>query len=361
MQPILQLTKVQQIFKTRKLKKILQGILKYLIPLLCGVWLFWFVYKSLDVDAILDILKTDVNYFWVILSMVVAVFSHIARAYRWRLQLRALDINPSMRVLINSIFGMYAMNLLFPRLGEVWRCGYVAQRENSSFSKVLGSMVSDRLTDTVMIGLLTVMVFFIQMPMFRRFLSDYPEVEQSIMGVLTSVWLYVALLIGAVVLILFFRSNSQIKIVLKTKSLMKNMWAGFASIITMRGKFQFLFYTVFIWFCYFMQLYLCIFAFPYTSGLSVSAALLLYILGGISMGLPVQGGFGPWHVAVMAGLSYYGIVGNEAGAFTFVAHESQMLLVVLIGIYAFISIACEKNKPKSMKDIIKDVSEEEHR
>ena len=77
-------------------------------------------------------------------------------------------------------------------------------------------------------------------------------------------------------------------------------------------------------------------------------------------GLPVQGGIGPWHFAVIAGLSYYGITGNEAGAFAFVAHGSQMLLVVLIGIYAFISMACDKKKPdgeRLVKDIVTEIPE----
>ena len=69
-------------------------------------------------------------------------------------------------------------------------------------------------------------------------------------------------------------------------------------------------------------------------------------IGSLGMLLPVQGGIGPWHFAVIAGLSYYGITGNEAGAFAFVAHGSQMVLIVLIGIYAFISMACDKKKPK---------------
>ena len=95
-----------------------------------------------------------------------------------------------------------------------------------------------------------------------------------------------------------------------------------------------------------MQLYVCIFAFPGMEDLTVSAVLLLYVLGSLGMLLPVQGGIGPWHFAVIAGLSYYGITGNEAGAFAFVAHGSQMVLIVLIGIYAFISMACDKKKPK---------------
>ena len=131
-------------------------------------------------NTIFQILKSDVNYFWIILSMVIAAFSHIARAFRWRLQLRALNITPSMRVLINAIFGTYAMNLLFPRLGEVWRCGYVAQREKASFTKVLGSMVSDRLSDTIMLAMLTFAVFMIQMKPFRQFLNENPSIETGV-------------------------------------------------------------------------------------------------------------------------------------------------------------------------------------
>lgn len=324
------------------------------------MWLFWYVYQKLDIETIFQILKTDVNYFWVILSMAVAVFSHIARALRWRLQLRALHIYPSMRELVNAIFGMYAMNLLFPRLGEVWRCGYLAQRERASFSKVLGSVVSDRLSDTAMLALLTLLVFFMQMRPFRQFLDENPSIEAGVVRTLTSVWLYVGIALCVVAVVWFFRTNSQSRFVQRIRGLIANVWAGFASIVTMKGKFWFIFYTLFIWFCYFMQLYLCIFAFPSTSHLTVAAVLLLYVLGSLGMGLPVQGGIGPWHLAVIAGLSYYGITGNEAGAFAFVAHGAQMVLVVLIGIYAFISMACDKKKPKGepvMEDIVTEIPE----
>ena len=210
------------------------------------MWLFWYVYQKLDIETIFQILKTDVNYFWVILSMVVAVFSHIARALRWRLQLRALHIYPSMRELVNAIFGMYAMNLLFPRLGEVWRCGYLAQREQASFSKVLGSVVSDRLSDTAMLALLTLLVFFMQMRPFRQFLDENPSIEAGVIGTLTSVWLYVGIALCVVAVVWFFRTNSQSRFVQRIRGLMANVWAGFASIVTMKGKFWFIFYTLFI-------------------------------------------------------------------------------------------------------------------
>ena len=74
------------------MKRIIRDIVKYLLPLLCGVWLFWYVYQKLDMNTIFQILKSDVNYFWIILSMVIAAFSHIARAFRWRLQLRQVEV-----------------------------------------------------------------------------------------------------------------------------------------------------------------------------------------------------------------------------------------------------------------------------
>ena len=107
-----------------------------------------------------------------------------------------------MRVLINAIFGTYAMNLLFPRLGEVWRCGYVAQREKASFTKVLGSMVSDRLSDTIMLAMLTFAVFMIQMKEqdciedkefygqhLGRFCLDYYDEREILVRILYPVYL----------------------------------------------------------------------------------------------------------------------------------------------------------------------------
>ena len=131
------------------MKKVISALLKYGIPIAVSVGLAWFLSKNVDWSAIKQSLSNDVNYWWFLPVIVVSIFSHIFRALRWRLQLNAIGIKPSLSALINSIFGTYFVNLLFPRLGEVWRSGYIAQREKASFTQVLGSMVGDRLSDTV--------------------------------------------------------------------------------------------------------------------------------------------------------------------------------------------------------------------
>ena len=77
----------------------------------------------------------------------------------------------------------------------------------ASFTKVLGSMVSDRLSDTVMLAMLTFAVFMVQMKPFRQFLNENPSIETGVMNVLTSVWLYVGIFICIVAVVWFFCTN----------------------------------------------------------------------------------------------------------------------------------------------------------
>ncbi|MCD7710076.1 MAG: flippase-like domain-containing protein [Porphyromonadaceae bacterium] len=319
--------------------------MKFLLPLCCGVAIFWVLYRNLDAKQIARILQSEIKYGWVILSMFIGVVSHIIRAMRWKLQLRALDHVVSFRTLTNAIFGTYAMNLLFPRLGEVWRCTYVARRENMPFTLLLGSVVSDRLMDTVSVICLIVAVLFLQMHVLFDFLKQYPSIEETFLSLVSSPYPYliVLVLVGAVVWL--FKQKSEYRWVARIKAMVCNLWYGFRTVLTMKQKKRFLLYTVLLWGCYYLQLYFCLFAFADTSHLGALAALSLFVMGSIGMGIPVQGGLGPWHLAVIATLAIYGITDkNVAGSFALVAHGSQMLVIILLGIYTFISILFEKKK-----------------
>lgn len=270
--------------------------------------------------------------------------SHLFRALRWRLQLRTLGVNPDIKSLLNAVFGMYAMNLLIPRVGEVWRCTYLARREKMPFTQVLGSIISERLCDTLTLILLTVITFFLQMKVFRDFLRKFPTIEETLWQMMTTPWLYVGGIVICGVLIWLFTKKTENRWVIKTKSIVKNLWYGFRTILRMKQVYRFLFYTSVIWFCYFFELYVCFFAFEQMHHLGALVAMTLFVMGSLSMGIPVQGGVGPWHLAIIATLAIYGIGENVAGAFALVAHGSQMLLIILLGIYTLFSIALEKKK-----------------
>ena len=285
------------------------------------------------------------NFFWIVLSMLIGVASHIARALRWQLQLRSLNIKPSFGCICNAIFGTYAFNLVLPRFGELWRCTYVANHEKTSFSRVFGSVIGDRFADTLTVACIFIAVFFSQMNVLRSFLNQNSGSESGIYNLLTSPWLYVAVIAVVLVVIFLYTRNNESRWATRIKDFISKMWEGFRSVTSMKkGKILFLVYTIIIWTCYLMQMYVCFFAFDWMHHMGMAQALVLFVLGSIGMAVPVQGGIGPWHAAVIFGLMFYGIGREEAGAFALVAHGAQMIVTILLGIYATIAILAERKR-----------------
>ncbi len=347
-------------------KKLIGNIAKYLIPLIIGIGLFYFLYKNVDMEEMKKIVRTEVNYWWIGLALVISIFSHIFRAYRWRLQLKALDVDAPISAIINSIFGTYAVNLVFPRLGEVWRSGYIANRQKASFTVIFGSMVADRLTDTITVLLLTIFTFFIAQKAFYSFLDTYPQIKDGLWNMLVSPWMWIGLALCIVLLVWLFTHKTNNAFINKVKLMVGNLWDGFIAVTKMKGKWWFLLYTVLIWGCYFSQLYVAFFAFSFTENLGIVAALVLFVLSSISMGLPTNGGLGAWHIAIIFGLSLYGVgtdftpkgpFNAEASAFAMVVWGAQTLLLIALGIYAFIYIAVDKKRIDEGKVIVRSSGE----
>ena len=160
--------------KESGLRKALGYCVRYVVPLALTVLLVWYMFRKVNFATMMDLIRHGVDYWWILFAMGISVFSHIFRAARWRLQLRGLGIDAPFMALCCSIFGCYALNLVFPRLGEVWRCTYISSREKAPFTTVLGSMVADRLADTVTVLSLTVLTFIVANSAINAFLVKYP-------------------------------------------------------------------------------------------------------------------------------------------------------------------------------------------
>ncbi len=341
------------------MKKAISYLIKYGIPLAIGVGLMYFLYKNVDVNSMMETLKTDVNYWWFIPIAIVSLLSHVFRALRWRLQLNAIDVKPSFSAVLNSIFGTYAVNLAFPRLGEVWRCGYIANRQKASVTQVMGSMVADRLTDTVTVLALTFVTFLLAQGAFGKFFDAYPQMKENFINIASDarIWFGTTILIIALGWLLVMKTEN--KIIKKIQLMARNLWDGFAAITRMEGKWWFLLLTVLIWGCYFLQLYLATKAFTFTNGLSVLAVLVMFVLSSIGMGVPTNGGLGAWHVAIIFGLSLYGVgvfatnnFDPRASAFAMLVWGFQTLLLIVLGIYAFTSMAIDRRRIETGKTIV---------
>lgn len=328
-------------------------LLKYGLPLLISLGLCWLLFTGVDFGEMVRIIKQDCNYWWIAAALFLSIFSHVFRALRWRIQLRAIDVRPPLFVVILSIFGTYAVNLILPRLGELWRTGYIAQREKAPFDAVFGSMMADRLADTVTVLLLTVATFLFAGNSLLTYLQQDPDSYRRLLAVAASPWLWggVALTV-AVVWWLFVRYRKSAAVV-RLKEFCRGLWKGFSAIATMPGKGRWLLLTVCLWGSYFFQLYLAFFSFPATaevvSRYGVEAVMVCFIFSSISMGVPSNGGIGPWQWAIIFGLSLYSagipeLTKNYATSFANLVMGSQTLLLILLGLFTFACIAISKRR-----------------
>lgn len=325
-------------------------LIKYGIPLLVSVLLCRLLFKDVDYDQMMGTIREQCDWRWIGLALVISIFSHIFRAMRWQIQLRAMDVRPPLFTLVLSIFGTYAVNLVLPRLGELWRTGYIAKNQDAPFSKVFGSMVADRLADTVTVLLLTVITFLLATTQLSVFFSENQEAYLRILATLQSPWLWGAAVACLVLLVLFFRWKSNIGFVQKIQNFCTGIWKGFAAIATMKGKGRWLLLTFCIWGCYFLQLYVAFFAFGFTADIAreygVLAVLVTFILSSISMGVPSNGGIGPWQWSVIFALGLYHLNRPDATAFANLVMGSQTLLLILLGIFTFAAIALQNRSLK---------------
>lgn len=326
-------------------------LMKYIIPLIISVGLCYLLFTGIDFKEMMHIIRTQCDFRWIAAGLLLAVLSHIVRAMRWGIQLKALGINAPLYALIYSIFGTYAVNLVFPRLGEVWRTGYISQRQHAPFTTVFGSMVADRLADTITVLLLALMAFLISSKAILSYLHQNGESLAAIARLLESPWLWgAAVVLIASVWIFMARKSSNSKII-RIQNAVRELWQGFAVIIKMPHKGRWLLLTVALWGCYFLQNYLAFYAFPFTTAIveqhGIQAALVVWVLASISMGVPSNGGIGPWQWATIFGLSIYGLGTTEASAFANLVLGANTLLIIALGIFTFIAIALDKKRIKS--------------
>ena len=324
-----------------KIRKVAFDILKYSATLGIAAFLLWFVYK----DFSFEILKeqvSNINYYWIMLSILLALLSHYLRAYRWNILLEPLGYHlKTSRTFIAVMVGYFANNLV-PRLGEVTRCGILKKNDKVSMTSAFGSVVAERALDLLILIILGSFTFLIEFDKLNSFIIEnfqekIPETKSIYGLVFTGLGIGLVLLLITFFLFKIFRNQlHRNPMYLKIRQFVKELLDGFLSIRKIKNQFGFWISTFGIWLLYYLMLIVVFYAFPPTSNLSLIAGLTLLIMSGLGMSAPVQGGIGVFHILISSVLVLYGISTNDGKVFALIAHTTQFLTVMLFGGISFV-------------------------
>lgn len=324
------------------LKHIISAAAKIALPLILGGAILYWMYRGFDFHRMRDVLLNDVSWTWMLLSLPFGALAQMFRGWRWRQSLAPLGEMPRHSVCINAIFLSYAASLVVPRIGEFTRCGVLKRYDGVSFSKALGTVVTERAIDSLLVVIITLLTFVFQMPVFVTFFARTGTRLDTFMSQFSVTGYVVTAVCGAAVIWLGWMLLRRLSIYNKVKTTLGGIWQGVVSLRNISNVPLFIFFTFAIWVSYFLHYYLTFFCFEATSHLSMSCALVTFIVGSIAVLVPTPNGAGPWHFAVKTMLILYGLAESDALYFVLIVHSVQTLFVILLGIYALIALNFSK-------------------
>ncbi|PSR03534.1 MAG: TIGR00374 family protein [Bacteroidetes bacterium QS_8_68_28] len=323
--------------------------------------LLWLALRGVDLAKVARALRTA-DYRWLAPLVGLMLVSHLLRAWRWLLLLRATDAPPAsrpatLRGAFYSVMVGYMVNYAAPRLGEAARTANLSARTRRPFSGVFGTVVVERLLDTVVLaGALASTVFLLadQLGVLgERFLT--PALEQ-----VRAVPLRRLLAVGAGLL----ATGALAVWGLRRRAGWKNVWEarmrpvlasfkeGFLSLGRTGRPWALTVSTLGIWACYGLMAYLPLLvlgmARPYA--LSVWDGWCLMALGGIGIAVPSPGGIGSYHYITIQSLVWiFAVPKAPAASYAVLTHGAQLVVYVVVG------FACLVAQGRTLDDLWSDL------
>lgn len=270
----------------------------------------------------------EANLFWITISLLIGLISHLARALRWNYLLEPMGFRPRFGNNIMIIMMAYLANLGIPRSGEFLRATALATYEKVPFQKGFGTIVTERLIDLILLLLIILVALFSQTEIILGFLSE------SGLGLTVSGILLIAGIIGLFAL-RWFLNRSDSPIAAKLRTFVKGLLEGVLSILKMQNKWIFIGYSILIWVCYVGMFWVIKFTVPEAEGLTFAQLLVGFVAGAFAM-MATPGGLGLYPIAVGQTLILFGLPATSGDAFGWIMWIAQTLMVFFLGAISFI-------------------------
>ena len=318
-----------------------KSIIQFIVLLSIGILLVWLSFRSVwtEKEKIFESFKTA-NYFWVGISVLISFFSHFLRAYRWNYLLKPAGYSVTPANALGAVFVGYFANYGLPRMGEITRCTLVTKYNDVPFEIALGTVITERIVDTLLLILIFFLTLFAQFSQLKELTVKYlyNPLMLKLGGIVehpTKLIILIVILLTGIIALFLIRKKISGLLTGKFGNIIIGFAKGLSSVKDIDKKFQFVVLSIAIWAAYFYGLYVCFFAFEGTSHLGHSECLALLLFGTLGVVFS-PGGLGAYPAIVTALLTYYGIEQISAFSFPWMSWTSQFILIVVLGLLSLI-------------------------
>jgi len=319
----------------------------------------YFVLKTVPIADTYQYMK-NINYWWLIPSIVAAFLSFIIRAARWRIILSPI-LNVNLAGAYHPLVISFMINSILPgRVGELARPGILYKTSGTPFSKSLATVIAERVFDIT-----TLMLLFV---VFIGSIEIDPDLSISFKGyVVNRMMLETAwgktLQIGAILFVfigmiciprmqkaissvvlaapdaIFFvsrayRKKIRMHVSERIVSILESVSKGFEMLRSPVKIIQCYVLSFIVWVLIALSLYSMILGCPNLKMGFIEAFTVLIFICFFIMLPSVPGFWGIFEAGGIFGMMIFGIPAIEAAGAVLVFHVSQILLNIFLGIYS---------------------------
>lgn len=313
--------------------------LKIVGSILLGVLFIWLAFRSVQLEEVIESAR-DMRWWWIAPFVVATLASHFVRALRWEMLFTNKEKVPSKTTLFTGVMFGYLINIPLPRVGEVARPVYVAQRVGESNSKIIGTIVLERVVD--LLGMLLLMAFVVV------FLIADPQVLSRLFGIditdsgtqmeliltLGKYGIFAAAGLGLLYWLFKFASEKTegkvFELVTKIQKVIRTFVDGLLAVKELKNWPLFIFYSALIWALYIFMTYAGFWMFDMQEvyNLGITEAIVLTVVSGVGLTIPTPGGIGSYHLFITKSLFIFYAVPEPVGlAYATIAHAGTLILI----------------------------------
>lgn len=316
-------------------------VLKITGSVLLGVLFLWLAFRGIEFSEVMESAR-DMSWWWIIPFTIATLVAHYIRALRWEMLFTNKQKTPSKITLYTGVMFGYLVNIPLPRVGEVARPVYVAQQVGESNSKIIGTIVLERIVD--LIGMLLLMafvvVFLIADPqvLSRLFGIDITDTATQIDLLLTLGIFGIIVLSGIGLLYWLFKLATEktegkiFEIVTSIQKIIKTFVDGVLAIRELKNWPLFIFHSGLIWVLYIFMTYAGFWMFDMQTefDLGFTEAVVLTVVSAVGISIPTPGGIGSYHLFITKALFiFYGVPEATGLAYATISHAATLLIIFI--------------------------------
>lgn len=311
-----------------------KAVLKYSLFAVVGAFIVYFILKSFDFDDFKqNISSAKIPY--VILSVSVGVLAVLIRALRWQLLLKPMGYETKLSNAYHSTMSGYLVNLGIPRAGEVSRCALMAQTDKIPMNVLVGTVVSERILDLIMLAIILTLSVMLQFDLL------YNYIDQNVLSKMAGYeWIIITIVVIAVIgFIALFKSKRLNGKGGKITSLFAGFANGLRSVFTVKQPILFILYTIGIWVCYWLMTTFILYAFSFTEQMGPVGGLCTLVFSSLGVIIPAPAGIATIKSVEVGLHQIFMLPLHQANAVGIILFFSNIIMIIIAGTISFVTMA----------------------